>query len=210
MQTLFFDLDGTLTDPFEGITRSIQFALERLGADVPEASELTWCIGPPLIENFRALVGKDQAPLAVVHYRERFAEVGLYENVPYPGIHEVLSELGSAGMNLCVASSKPHVFVRQILEHFELLSFFDHVFGSELDGTRIHKGDLLRYALSESHSEASRSTMIGDRKHDIVGAIENGTSHVGVLYGYGSEAELRRAGAHRFAASPHELTSLLL
>jgi phosphoglycolate phosphatase len=209
-RTFFFDLDGTLTDPFVGITHSIQFALERLGVDVPEASELAWCIGPPLQDNFSILVGEHRAPAAVAYYRERFADVGLYENTLYPGIHDALSRLADSGSKLCVASSKPHVFVKQILEHFELDSFFAHVFGSELDGTRTDKGDLLRHALSESASEASASTMIGDRKHDILGAIQNGTAHVGVLYGYGSADELREAGARRFANSPDDLTSLLL
>lgn len=209
-RTIFFDLDGTLTDPFIGITHSIQFALERLGAEVPEAEDLAWCIGPPLQANFTTLVGAERADEAVILYRERFAKVGLYENTPYPGIHDALAELENAGLTLCVASSKAHVFVDQIVEHFELAPFFDHVFGAELDGTRADKGDLLRHALEESGAEAKTSTMIGDRHLDITGAIENGIDHVGVLYGYGSADELRKAGATRFAASPRELTTLLL
>jgi phosphoglycolate phosphatase len=209
-QTIFFDLDGTLTDPMLGITGSIQFALKRLGADVPDAKDLLWCIGPPLLENFQTLVGHDQAPTAVVHYRERFSSVGLYENTPYSGIHEALAAIQSAGVRLCVASSKPHIYVREILEHFELIHYFSDVFGSELDGTRTDKSELLRYALSEARVEARDATMVGDRKHDIVGALENGVSAIGVLYGYGSSEELRQAGANRFANTPSELVSLLV
>jgi len=209
-QTVFFDLDGTLTDPMLGITGSIRYALEKLGATVPEAKELTWCIGPPLLESFQTLVGSDRAAAAVVHYRERFSRVGLYENTPYSGIHAALSALQSAGVRLCVASSKPHIHVREILEHFELIHYFSDVFGSELDGSRTDKSELLRFALAETGVEANAATMVGDRKHDIVGALDNGVSAIGVLYGYGSEEELTQAGANRFARAPSELASLLL
>ncbi len=208
-RTVFFDLDGTLTDPKEGITRSIQYALEKLGVGVPEADELTWCIGPPLIENFRTLVGPDRAPKAVAYYRERFARVGLYENAPYPGIHETLTTLGSAGFRLCVASSKPHVFVTQILEHFGLTAYFSDVFGSELDGTRNDKTELLRFAISKTNSIARETMMVGDRKYDIIGAIDNSITPIAVQYGYGSIAELTAAGATRFARTPADLVPLL-
>jgi phosphoglycolate phosphatase len=207
-RTIFFDLDGTLTDPMVGITGSIQFALERLGVDVPEANDLLWCIGPPLLENFQSLVGHDRAPEAVAHYRERFSSVGLYENTPYSGIHDALSTIRSAGIQLCVASSKPQIYVRQILEHFELIDYFSDVFGSELNGTRTNKSELLRYALSETGIEAGDATMVGDRKHDIIGALDNGVSAIGVLYGYGSSEELTQAGANRFANAPSELVPL--
>jgi phosphoglycolate phosphatase len=209
-RTIFFDLDGTLTDPMVGITGSIQFALERLGVDVPEANDLLWCIGPPLLENFQTLVGHDRAPAAVTHYRERFSSVGLYENTPYSGIHDALSAIQNAGVRLCVASSKPQIYVRQILEHFDLIDYFSDVFGSELNGTRTNKSELLRYALTETRIDADDATMVGDRKHDIIGALDNGVSAIGVLYGYGSSEELRQAGANRFANAPSELVSLLL
>ena len=208
-RAIFFDLDGTLTDPKLGITGCIQYAMERLGVDVPEADALTWCIGPPLLENFTVLVGPELASDAVTFYRERFATVGLYENTPYPGIHDALSELKKASIRLCVASSKPHIYVRPILERFELIEYFTDVFGSELDGTRADKKDLLRFALSETRVDAKDSTMVGDRRHDIVGALENGIAAVGVLYGYGSAEELAAAGATRFAKNPNELVSLL-
>jgi phosphoglycolate phosphatase len=209
-RTIFFDLDGTLTDPMVGITGSIQFAMERLGVDVPEANDLLWCIGPPLLENFQTLVGHDRAPAAVAHYRERFSSVGLYENTPYAGIHVALSTIRSAGVRLCVASSKPQIYVRQILEHFDLIDYFSDVFGSELNGIRTNKSELLRYALTETRIDADAATMVGDRKHDIIGALDNGISAIGVLYGYGSSEELRQAGADRFANAPSELVSLLL
>ena len=209
-KTIFFDLDGTLTDPMVGITGSIQYAMEKIGLDVPEAEDLLWCIGPPLLENFQTLVGSERAPDAVAHYRDRFSSVGLYQNTPYSGIHDALSAIQSAGVRLCVASSKPHVFVREILEHFELIHFFSDVFGSELDGTRTDKSDLLRYALSEARIEPKDATMVGDRKHDIVGALDNEVSAIGVLYGYGSVEELTLAGANRFAGAPSDLVALLL
>lgn len=207
--TLFFDLDGTLTDPFEGITGSVRFALERLGAEVPEAQELAWCIGPPLADTFSRLLPEDRVPDAIAAYRERFGRVGLFENAPYPGIHDSLEALRLAGFELCIASSKPHVYVGRILERFELAAFFTRVFGSELDGTRTDKADLLRFALDETGCAAEEATMIGDRRHDIVGAIANDVAHVGVLYGYGSAEELREAGARRLARDPAELVAIL-
>jgi phosphoglycolate phosphatase len=208
--TLFFDLDGTLTDPFEGITGSVRYALERLGAPVPEASDLAWCIGPPLADTFARLLPDDRVPEAIDLYRERFGSVGLFENTPYPGIHETLDALRGAGFELCVASSKPHVYVRRILDRFELSPFFGAVFGSELDGTRTDKADLLRFALAETGCAPRDATMIGDRRHDIVGAIANEVGHVGVLYGYGSAEELREAGAERLAREPTELIRLFV
>jgi phosphoglycolate phosphatase len=207
--SVLFDLDGTLTDPKLGITRSIQFALERLGADVPSIDDLTWCIGPPLLENFQQLLDAERAPSAVVHYRERFASVGLFENKPYAGIHDVLSQLQSQDLRLFVASSKPEIYVRQILEHFELIEFFEGVFGSELDGTRSNKSELLRFAVSEAKIDPSRATMVGDRKHDMIGAADNSIATIGVLYGYGSLEELTEAGADRLAKATDELVPLL-
>ena len=204
--SFFFDLDGTLTDPKAGITGSIQYALEKLGvALIPERDELTWCIGPPLLESFEILVGRDRASLAIRYYRERYGELGIYENTVYPEIRETLSLLQQAGMRLHVASSKPHVYVQEILEHFDLVPYFDGVFGSELDGTRTNKSELLRFALSRTGTKGSDATMVGDRKHDILGAVDNGIEPIGVLYGYGSAVELTEAGASRLILSPNEL-----
>jgi phosphoglycolate phosphatase len=203
MDAIFFDLDGTLTDPKTGITRSIQYALQKLDLPVPTPDELTWCIGPPLRDSFVKLLGGDsQADLAVTLYRERFGDVGLYENAVYPDIEYILSALKRSHGRLFVATSKARVFAERIIEHFGLSSYFERVFGAELDGTRVHKTDLLAYALDKTGVEASRALMIGDRSHDIIGAKNNGMDALGVLYGYGSREELIEAGASHVCASP--------
>jgi phosphoglycolate phosphatase len=206
MRTIYFDLDGTLTDPKPGITGSIQYALKKLGETVPSQDELTWCIGPPLHASLKALTGTDAlADRALLLYRERFSEVGLFENSPYPGIHDTLAAVAATGARMFVATSKPAVYATRIVEHFGLKPYFERVFGSELDGTRVDKRDLLRYALDEARVEASSAIMIGDRSHDVVGARTNGMTAIGVLYGYGTEAELRDAGAHHICAAHPEL-----
>lgn len=211
MNTVFFDLDGTLTDPKEGITRSIQYALERLDAPVPETDALLWCIGPPLRASLAQLLGGDDdaAGEALALYRERFAETGLYENAVYAGIPDVLRELKDQGKRLFVATSKPHVYAERIVEHFGLDECFEIVFGSELDGTRAEKTDLLQYAVAQTGTDPAEAVMIGDRKHDMLGARNNDLSCIGVLYGYGSEAELQAAGAQQLVSSPEELLQTL-
>ena len=206
MRTIYFDLDGTLTDPKPGITGSIQYALKKLGKSVPSQDELTWCIGPPLHASLKALTGTDAlADQALLLYRERFSEVGLFENSPYPGIHDTLAAIAASGARLFVATSKPAVYASRIVDHFGLKPYFERVFGSELDGTRVDKRDLLRYALAEAEVDPRQAIMIGDRSHDVVGARTNGMTAIGVLYGYGSEAELRDAGAHHICAAHSEL-----
>ncbi|WP_298874928.1 HAD family hydrolase [uncultured Bradyrhizobium sp.] len=206
MQTVYIDLDGTLTDPKPGITGSIQYALKKLGKAVPSQDELTWCIGPPLHASLKALTGTEAlANQALLLYRERFSEVGLFENTPYPGIHDTLAAIAASGARLFVATSKPAVYATRIVEHFGLKPYFERVFGSELDGTRADKRDLLRYALEETKVDPASAVMIGDRSHDVVGARTNGMTAIGVLYGYGSEAELRDAGAHHICAAHPEL-----
>ena len=206
--SVFFDLDGTLTDPKIGITRSIQYAMERLSLEVPVKDELTWCIGPPLLGSFCSLVGDECAGQALHYFRERFSDMGWKENTLYPGISETLAKLSNSGLRLHVATSKPLVFARKIVVHFEMHRYFGEVFGSELDGTRENKKDLLRYALSKTRS-AGAATMIGDRKHDVIGALHNGMRAIGVSYGYGSVEELERAGVHEIAGRPEDLPSLL-
>jgi phosphoglycolate phosphatase len=204
MDAIYFDLDGTLTDPKPGITRSIQYALQRLDhPTMPTADELTWCIGPPLRASFVRLLGAEtSADLAVSYYRERFSDVGLYENGVYDGIGDVLTTLCASGHRLFVATSKPHVFAERIIDHFGLRDHFERVFGSELDGTRVDKSHLLEYALKEASVDPARTLMIGDRSHDMVGAKNNGMKGIGVLYGYGSRDELLEAGAHHVCATP--------
>lgn len=206
MTTLFFDLDGTLTDPKPGITRSIQYALAKLDRAVPSEDELTWCIGPPLRASLHKLLGSDElADRALALYRERFADVGLYENRLYPGIVAILGTLAAPGRRLFVATSKPHIYAERIVAHFGLSNCFERVFGSELDGTRADKTELLRYALHASAVDPSKTIMIGDRSHDMIAARNNAMTAIGVLYGYGSQAELVEAGAHRLCASPEDL-----
>jgi phosphoglycolate phosphatase len=204
LDAIYFDLDGTLTDPKPGITRSIQYALQKLDhPTMPTEDELTWCIGPPLRASFVRLLGAEtSADLAVSYYRERFSDVGLYENGVYDGIGEVLTKLGAAGHRLFVATSKPHVFAERIIDHFGLRDHFERVFGSELDGTRVDKSHLLEYALKQASVDPARTLMIGDRSHDMVGAKNNGMKGIGVLYGYGTRDELLDAGAHHVCATP--------
>ncbi len=193
-ETILFDLDGTLTDPFEGITRSIQYALERMGAGVPVAEDLKWCIGPPLWESFRVLIGtEDQVELdkAVAFYRERYTVTGLFENTLIDGIEELLAALVQSGCQLHVCTSKPHVYAEKIVAHFGLLPFFGKVFGSELDGTRSQKTDLIAHILKTEALDHSATVMIGDRKHDLIGANANSVTSIGVLWGYGSRDELQ-------------------
>ena len=207
IDTVFFDLDGTLTDPKIGITTSIQYALAKFDMAVPTQDELTWCIGPPLHATFKALLGTSDADAdrAVGFYRERFADVGLFENTLYAGIEDVLTAVAANGRRLFVATSKPHVFADRIIDHFGLRPHFGRVFGSELDGTRVHKTDLLRYALDETSSDPKRAIMIGDREHDMIGAANNGIGTIGVLYGYGSREELRNAGALHLCKTPGDI-----
>jgi phosphoglycolate phosphatase len=204
MDAIYFDLDGTLTDPKLGITRSIQYALQRLDhPTMPTEDELIWCIGPPLRASFVRLLGAEtSADLAVSYYRERFSDIGLYENGVYDGIGDVLTTLCASGHRLFVATSKPHVFAERIIDHFGLLNHFERVFGSELDGTRVDKSHLLEYALKETSVDPAKTLMIGDRSHDMVGAKNNGMKGIGVLYGYGSRDELLEAGAHHVCATP--------
>lgn len=208
VSAIFFDLDGTLTDPKEGITGCVQFALENMGEIVPTKDELTWCIGPPLVENFTRLVGAERAGEAVGWYRQRFSTVGLFENRVYEGIPDVLTDLAGR-VPLYVASSKPLVFVDQILEHFGLDGFFAQTFGSGLDGSLADKSELLGHALSQTGADAGSALMIGDRRHDAVGARNNDTDFIGALYGYGDIDEFRACGFNRWVSSPRDLLELI-
>jgi phosphoglycolate phosphatase len=210
MDAIFFDLDGTLTDPKPGITRSIQYALDKLGwQTIPTEDELTWCIGPPLRSSFVKMLGEASADLAVAHYRERFSDIGLYENSVYPGVVDVLTALRQSGHRLFVATSKAHVFADRIIDHFDLRRHFERVFGAELDGTRADKSDLLAYALKTTAVDSSHAIMIGDRSHDMIGARNNGIRGIGVLYGHGSEQELTAAGASQLCATPRAVLDCL-
>ena len=201
--SVFFDLDGTLTDPWLGISRCIRHALETLRVEYDAGDDFRWCIGPPLRQSFAQLAGDEHAEHALSVYRERYSEVGWRENAPYEGIHEALESLSRNGHSLFVATSKPHIYATRILEHFELMHFFDNIYGAELDGTRSDKSALLAFALSQN--EVQNPVRVGDRRHDVVGARSNGMHSVGVSYGYGSIEELTEAGAGRIVESPAEL-----
>jgi phosphoglycolate phosphatase len=208
MNTVLFDLDGTLTDPREGITRSIAYALERLGLEPPPLAALTFAIGPPLRATFAQLLkteARDSVELAVAHYRERFGDVGLFENAVYDGIDETLAALGASGATLLVCTSKPRVYARRIVDHFELARYFIEVHGCELDGTREDKRDLIAHILPHHGLDAGRAVMIGDRGADMRAARHHGLTGIGALWGYGSPEELDEHGAHRLCATPRGL-----
>lgn len=211
-QYVLLDLDGTISDPVTGITRSIQHALSFFGITVPNPGELTQFIGPPLIESFKEYYhfNDEQAELALKKYREYFVAKGMFENYLYEGMEELLQALKKKGKTILLATSKPEPFAKQILEHFNLTHYFSFIGGATLDGKRSTKTDVIRYVLKTNQiTEPTRAVMIGDRKHDIEGARNNGITSIGVLYGYGSEAELRKAGADYLAANIQELTRLL-
>lgn len=205
---VYFDLDGTLTDPFEGITKCILYAIEKLGFPQPTDEYLYSCIGPPLYDTFPDMVGEDMTLQAVDLYRERFNEIGWLENVPYEGIHDALATIADTGVAMYVATSKPRIAAKRIVEHFEMGRYFERVFGCELDGTRANKVELLKYAVDEN-ADATKRIMIGDRKHDLIGATANGIAPVGVSYGYGSHEELNAAGALAIAESPADLSEII-
>lgn len=205
---VLFDLDGTLTDPFVGITRSLQYALEKVGCLAPVADDLRWCIGPPIHVNFERLMATtDRAAIdaAVGHYRDRYAAVGKFENTLIDGIPEVLAGLVADGYFLSVATSKLKSAAEDIVDHFALRPYFEVVHGSELDGRNSAKADLIAHILATEPIEAGRAVMIGDRSHDVVGATAHGIAAVGVLWGYGDRQELQDAGAAKIIADPSEL-----
>ena len=208
---LCFDLDGTLTDPKQGIVRSIRYSLQQLGHPVSQHDDdLTWCIGPPLLGSFETLLGDTEAAKSALRlYRERFADIGLYENEVYAGVPEALEALKRDGRRLFVATSKPTDYAETIVDHFGLSAFFEAVCGSDLDGTRSDKTELLAWLAEREQLEPRHTTMVGDRSHDIIGARNNGMKAVGVLYGYGNRAELEGAGASWLCNTPGELVRLL-
>ena len=208
---LLFDLDGTLTDPKEGITKSVRHALKAYNIEVEDLDTLCCFIGPPLKDSFIEYYGfsEEDAVNAIGVYREYFSDRGIFENEVYEGIEEMLKALTSSGKKLFVASSKP-VFVRKIMEHFGLDSYFTFMGGADLGETRVKKADVIRYVLAENGiTDLEKVIMIGDRKHDILGAREVGVDSVGVLYGYGDREELTGAQADFLAETVFDLQNLL-
>ena len=215
-QYLLFDLDGTLTDPKVGITTCVQYSLKSFGIEEPDLDKLEPFIGPPLTDSFMNYYGfsREQAEAAVEKYRERFRDIGIFENRLYDGIPEMLKTLNSKGMLLAVASSKPTVFVERILEHFKIAKYFKVVVGSELDGRRVNKDEVVEEALRRLFEgrpvERENVYMIGDRCFDVEGARAQRVESVGVTYGYGSMEELKEAKADYIVRSVEELKRFLL
>ncbi len=210
---ILFDLDGTLTDPFEGITNSVAYSLESYGIEVADRKELSCFIGPPLYESFEKYYGfsKKKAVQAVEKYREYFAVTGIFENEVYGGVSELLKELNHKGLKLVLATSKPEVYAKRILRHFNLEGYFAEIVGSLLSGERVKKGDVIREALLRlNNPEKSQCVMIGDRSHDIFGAKENNLKSIGVLYGYGDVKELTDANADFIVKNIEELKEILI
>lgn len=212
---ILFDLDGTLTDSKPGILRCVQYALEQCGCPEPDETKLYPFIGPPLLESFQQISGMDpqQAAFAVKLYRERFSRVGMFENSVYPGVPKMLETLRSAGYTLAVATSKPEVYTLQILEHFQMMEYFKVIAGSDIHREGETKADIIRLALRRlglPEQNAPGTVMIGDRKHDIVGAHACGLPCIGVGYGYAPEGEFEAYGADAFAPTVETLTDLFL
>ncbi|MEI6054881.1 MAG: HAD hydrolase-like protein [Lentisphaerota bacterium] len=211
-KNLLFDLDGTIIDPKVGITKSIQYALQKMGCEkIPSSDELTWCIGPPLVNSFPKLLGRDDiepefAQRGVDYYREYFSEYGINECHLYEDIKIVLEKLASSKkLRIFIATSKPTIYAVRILKRFQIFDLFSGVYGSEMDGTFSNKAKLIEHIIKKEKLIAFESLMIGDREHDMIGAKTNNMLACGVLYGYGSEKELTKAGASFIGKTPKDL-----
>lgn len=205
---ILFDLDGTLTDPAEGITNSVAYSLSKYGIEVSDKKELYKFIGPPLKDSYIEYYGfsESDALQAIEYYREYFKPKGMFENKVYSGVPELLNTLKQSGKRVILATSKPEVFSTEILKHFDLYKYFDFVSGATLDGTRSKKADIIAYALAEMRiTEKEKCLMVGDRAQDINGAIANGIDSLGVLYGYGDRAEHIRANATYIAETVEDI-----
>lgn len=207
---ILFDLDGTLTDPGLGITNSVMYALKKFGITETDREKLYRFIGPPLAESFEKYYGFSTLAsfLAVDYYREYYAEKGIFENKLYAGMDVLLEQLCEQGKKLVLATSKPEIFAKKILKHFQIDQYFHFVSGSFLDGKRTDKAEVIAHALKECHS--SKALMVGDRIHDVIGAKKCGLDCIGVLFGYGSRQELEQSGAKWLVNDVEELKALLI
>lgn len=197
IKNILIDLDGTLTDPKVGITTSARYGLTKVGHPIAESENIDWIIGPPLKASLAKLLNVEVtdvlAEQALLGYRERFAVTGLFENQVFDDVKATLEALKHQGYRLFLATAKPEVYARQILDHFNLLEYFEYPYGSELNGDRTNKGDLIGYILEQEKLDPSECIMVGDREHDIFGARRHGIETIAVEYGYGSDAELSAA-----------------
>ena len=210
--TILFDLDGTLTDPGEGITNSVAYALKKYDIEVSDRSELYKFIGPPLKDSFMRFYSfsEEKAEQAIAYYREYFRDIGIFENRVYEGVEDMLRTLCDEEKTIVLATSKPEEFAIRILEHFGLSKYFTIMAGASMDSSRSKKGDVIAYAISLCEDFCKdTAVMIGDREHDIIGAKENGLKSIGVLYGYGDENELKVAGADYIVSSPADILNLI-
>lgn len=191
---LLIDLDGTLTDPRVGITTCVRYGLDKIGCPIAEHENIDWIIGPPLKASLAKILGVDAehdlAEQALLGYRERFSVTGLFENQVYPQVENTLQILHQRGYTLYVATAKPTIYAKRILEYFGLAAYFQHIYGSELSGERTNKGDLIAYILEQEGLSPEHGLMIGDREHDILGARRSGIETIAVEYGYGTSNEL--------------------
>ena len=210
-QWYLFDLDGTLTDPKEGITKCFRYALEKMGVESPELAALEQYIGPPLMKSFQNYFSEEDAKKAVGYYRERFRDVGIFENGVYDGIEDVLKAAKANGKKLALATSKPQHFAQIIMDHYGLSQYIDVLVGSRGDGQT--KADVIRQVFAEAGLDAEskkEAIMVGDRLHDIEGAKECGIDSLGVRFGYAKENELEDAGADYIVATTEELKAFVL
>ncbi|MGL1935807.1 MAG: HAD hydrolase-like protein [Fibrobacterales bacterium] len=211
IKNILFDLDGTITDSQEGIIKCLKHALEKCEHPIPDTATLKELIGPPLPVIFETLLAtKDSVEIerCITAYRERFADVGKFENKLYDGILSLLMRLNGTGA-LYIATSKPQVFARQIIEHFDCTIYFNNVYGSNLDNSLSNKTELLAHILRKESIDPLETVMVGDRSHDITGAIENGVVPIGVTWGYGTLDELKSAGCTKFACKPSDIIEFL-
>ena len=199
IKNILLDLDGTLTDPKVGITTSARYGLNKIGYPVADDVDLDWIIGPPLKASLAKILNvdlhDDLAEQALLSYRERFSVTGLYENEVYPTVAETLVALQEKNYQLFLATAKPTIYAKQILQHFELASYFSEIYGSELTGERTNKGELIAYILEQENLKPEECVMVGDREYDILGAQKNGLDAIAVEYGYGTKEELEQAKA---------------
>ncbi len=213
LKNVLFDLDGTLTDPTEGIIRSMRYALDRLGRPQLEESELLGFIGVSIHPTFVKLLNSDEEGLieeGIRFFRERQSEVGLFENKTYPGIIELLELLRESSYELYIVTNKPRIYTSRILKHFSLEQFFSGVFAPELDDYNPSKTKLIESALNNLNMEPNETVMIGDRKEDIIAGKTNGTVTTGVTYGYGSEEEIKDAAPDYICSSPREVQQVIM
>ena len=211
MKRILFDLDGTLTDPFLGITRSVAYSLKSFGIEVDDLETLKPFIGPPLDVSFREYYHMDEAQSweAVEKYREYFSKKGLFENKVYEGMEDFLQSLLNMDMKLYVCTSKPEVFAKEILDHFSLTPYFTGIYGATLDGSLKNKGDVIAHCIKQEHLNIQDCMMVGDRQHDIVGAHQNQIPCIGVLYGYGSLEEFQEYHCDYIAKDLIELKKII-